>query len=731
MPTPTFSKDLTSIFNTNSLPEDIKYDLSCRLVAESLQVATVSMLIYEPQTDTLKCLGNYIAPRTRSHYNTFDPDLPTIIDNLSVFDYLDAGHVDYSEMTFDNYISSVFHGETKTEHEVTRDLFVKLKSGWTGPAGYPAIYRAFRRGLHLECHALDSSSLSGRFFLKMLKVGNSLTTEVERMPLISAPLKGKPFFDAWNSMKISIPPDGLYYIGLPIFATGRYTGILRLTTTRNPKSAIDDLLEESQPQKSDVQAERLNNFAQLISLHLRTSYYLNGYRALDQLRIPQLFGRNAVVNLDSLCDTLVEIIRCRGCILRLSTSAYDITNPPIRGVSNSLVEYRSYATSPQSSAFSEDITEILKAKNKHLREIKAINFSITSGQGSDTFETLEYYYENVLLKSEKIADRKFRDFDNEYIKLLEKLNMREIVVVRIDSLEGAFIVLTNTSHKKFTGPDIEIILLASRRIGLEIKQQRDSQRIQEQNKIISQEENARLIVHQIGAPVRALSGHAQNLDDRIFQEKEIPLKISQLNKMAFSLMRQLGSLQKYMDWEIKPLVPKRDHRFSLERHIRSLAIQFEGLMVGRTQKIWTIIENPLDFYDEVTMDRGMLDEILNCLIDNAVKYSFYVYELASHGISFDPGNPESPGHVHILLRSTREKIIITVRNWGCTIDPGELNKIFERGIRGKYGKKRSPVGSGIGLYLAKKVVDAYEGKIEASHDKTNRVTNFKVTIPHA
>jgi signal transduction histidine kinase len=730
MPTPSFSKDLTSIFNSNILSEHLKYDLACRLIGESLKVTTVSLLLYEPRTDMLTCQGNYLAPQLRSNYKVMDAALQTVIDYLSVFDYFNSNIVEWHEMTFRHFRFSVFNGETPSEYPLNEETFNKLKEGWTGPAGYPGIYRQYKSGLHSEVHELNASSLSGRYFLNMLKQGEKLNTRVEYCPIEQAPQQGRLFFDLWAKLHVVVPKEGLYYVGLPIFAIERYIGVLRLTTTTNPRSDIDELFNTNDPDKQKLQAERLNNFAQLVSLHLKTTFYLNGYRALGQLHVPKLGRKNTVRELDELCNNLTEIIRCKGCIVRVATASADQQNPPIRGISDAISSYSDHVQKAESNAFSHDIAEILSAKNTRQQDIKAINFSIVPGRNTDVFETIEYYYDGTNLKAEKIEGRKFSDFTPDYVSLLEKMRMTEIVVLRLEYNNAGFVILTNSAHKKFTGTDIEMTLLASQRIGQEIKLQQDNELIREQNKIIAQEENARLIVHQVGAPIRALSGHAQNLNDGIFDTKEVPLKISQLNKMAFNLMRQLGSLQKYIDWELKPVVPKKDIRYSLEKLVRSQAIQFQGLMAGRPQKIWTIVENPNDFFDDCTMDRGMLSEILNCLLDNAVKYSFYVNELSTKEIPFRANDPTSPGHVHILLQSVPEYMTLTVRNWGCGIDPGEMEKIFERGTRGRQGKKRSPVGSGIGLYLAKKVVDAYKGKIEVFHDKYNYSTIFKVTISH-
>ncbi|MBK8484265.1 MAG: hypothetical protein IPL31_07990 [Saprospiraceae bacterium] len=382
--------------------------------------------------------------------------------------------------------------------------------------------------------------------------------------------------------------------------------------------------------------------------------------------------------------------------------------------------------------FSEDIYNILSSNNESGFSIKAIYFSIPEDSDDDKFETIEYYYDGENRLNSKIytEKRQLRDFTPDYIQELRYQKMREIVVVKLDFSDSGFYVLSNTKNRKFTNSDIEMILFSSKRIGLEIKHHQDTEKIKEQTKIIEQDENAKLIVHQIGAPVRAINGHAQNLDEKIYQEHEFPSKISQLYRMSIYLLRQINSLQKYLDWEIKPIFPKKESGYSLQGYIRGRAKQFEGLTVGTHIRIWTIIENNVNFYDSCYFDKSLFDEVLNCLLDNAVKYSFSRHEMSRNVFLFDPSDALSEGHIHIRLNSTIKRLELTVENYGCEIEEGEYETIFNRGTRGKYGKKRSPVGSGIGLYLAQKVVFAFKGKIQVFHDKNKFKTSFKVTLSH-
>lgn len=731
MPTPGFSKDITSIFNNNELKEQLRYDITCRLVCNALDVASVSMLIYDAQTDRLTCRGNYLGKKEKSHYSTDSkPKLEEVIEYISVFEYFDSELTELKSTTFADFKKSNFCGETNPYTELTETLFEELKTNWQRGES-KLIYQRYKEKIHEEFHTIDKSSISGTYYCTLLNYGKILTSEIHKDLITNGPQKGEKYFSTWENAGIVIPRDSLRYVGLPLFANERYTGIIRVATFDTPESTIHPIFKDTDEDEKLLQEERLNNFSQLISLHLKTNYYLNGFRELSNIEID--IDNNLRVDkpeIDDLCNTLTTVIKCNGCIIRLVDTNSIKENPPIRGLSDSLERYEEYINNHPELTFSEDIYGLLSTKNKERREIKAVNFSVTDDSESDHFTTNEYFHnEEGKLECDNSNVRRFRDFTPDYIFALRQFNMQEIVVLKLEFQDGGFMILTNTKNRKFTSSDIEMVLLASKRIGLEIKQHQNTERIREQNKIIAQKEHAQLIIHQIGAPAEALHGHTKNLEEKVFEGIEVPKKISTLYRMSSALLRQITSLRKYLEWEIKPIVVKNENVYHLQSYIRSKAIHFEGLTVGRKIRIWTIIENEDNFNNSCRIDKSLFDEIMNCLLDNAVKYSFSDYEMTRKVPFFDPNNALSDGHIHIKLFSTEKSLIVTVENYGSPISDAEYDTIFERGVRGKGGKKKSPIGSGIGLYLVAKVVAALKGTKRVTHIKQISKTIFTVTLP--
>lgn len=81
------------------------------------------------------------------------------------------------------------------------------------------------------------------------------------------------------------------------------------------------------------------------------------------------------------------------------------------------------------------------------------------------------------------------------------------------------------------------------------------------------------------------------------------------------------------------------------------------------------------------------------LLDNAIKYSPYNNDIL------------------VKFCEVNNELRITVESVGPTIGLDELNDVFERGFRGAKAKTFGVPGSGLGLYLAKKLVGQFSGTI--------------------
>ncbi|MDA1918202.1 sensor histidine kinase [Bacillus cereus group sp. BcHK140] len=116
---------------------------------------------------------------------------------------------------------------------------------------------------------------------------------------------------------------------------------------------------------------------------------------------------------------------------------------------------------------------------------------------------------------------------------------------------------------------------------------------------------------------------------------------------------------------------------------------------------------------EVFVDRNHFFLMMNPILDNAVKYSI--------GSNFVK--------INVISKTKDDTVSISVTNKGVVLDPKEIPFLFDRYYRGK-NLEHTKQGSGLGLTIAKEVMDIYKGKITAQ-TTTDGKTSFILSFPKA
>ena len=113
----------------------------------------------------------------------------------------------------------------------------------------------------------------------------------------------------------------------------------------------------------------------------------------------------------------------------------------------------------------------------------------------------------------------------------------------------------------------------------------------------------------------------------------------------------------------------------------------------------------------VNGDEGQLRRLVYILLDNACKYA------------------GSGGAVAVVLSRTSDRLKLTVRNTGPAIPPEHLEHLFERFDRSDSARTREAGGYGLGLAIAKAIVQSHRGQISVASSEAEG-TVFTVLLPH-
>jgi len=172
------------------------------------------------------------------------------------------------------------------------------------------------------------------------------------------------------------------------------------------------------------------------------------------------------------------------------------------------------------------------------------------------------------------------------------------------------------------------------------------------------------------------------------------------DRMA-KLINDLLSLAKIEDVNLK--AQKRP--FNISNAINDVILSMEALVIEKGIKLRHAIEPDII----IKGDPERVKQVVTILFDNAVKYT------------------NNNGQIDILLKKAKNKIIYSIKNSGKGIAKQDLPKVFDRFYRADPSRTQETGGYGLGLSIAKTIIDRLGGKINVTSVE-NECTTFTFTL---
>jgi two-component system sensor histidine kinase CiaH len=138
----------------------------------------------------------------------------------------------------------------------------------------------------------------------------------------------------------------------------------------------------------------------------------------------------------------------------------------------------------------------------------------------------------------------------------------------------------------------------------------------------------------------------------------------------------------------------KHHSFLLDQTINEMLEHYCLFAEMNNINIYSTIEKQIPFFG----DEERIRQLLVILLDNAIKYT-----------------PEQ-GEITVTCRQQRRFAEISIKDTGVGISKQDLPLIFDRFYRGDKVRSRSEGGYGLGLSIAKWIVEAHKGKIRVESD---------------
>lgn len=210
------------------------------------------------------------------------------------------------------------------------------------------------------------------------------------------------------------------------------------------------------------------------------------------------------------------------------------------------------------------------------------------------------------------------------------------------------------------------------------------------------------IAHELRTPLTSIKGHLDAIIVGIWEPTNERLNsINEEVKRITNLVDELRKLAKFdsgKDNLNKEIV-------NLKNYIKSIAYNYEGKALEKNIVVKYQLENI-----EALIDKEKFAQVIINILSNAIKYN--------------NGNNE----IYIKVFKKNNSINISIKDSGIGIPKSEYKNIFERFYRLDKSRGSNEKGAGVGLTIAKSIVNAHGGEIEV-YSEINKGSEFIISLP--
>lgn len=217
--------------------------------------------------------------------------------------------------------------------------------------------------------------------------------------------------------------------------------------------------------------------------------------------------------------------------------------------------------------------------------------------------------------------------------------------------------------------------------------------------------------HQLRSPLTAVRGYASMLEEGSFGK--LPEKAREaVGKISESSRLMAASVEDYLN--VSRIQAGR-MTYDLQCcEVCELAEQaVDGLRNQAVRKglLLTFKKAPLTTC-LATADLGKTTQIIHNLVDNAIKYT-------------------EKGHIEVTMRQQNKYIEVAVSDSGVGVTKADVDAIFEKFERAREANSINTTGTGLGLYLARKMARDMGGDVTVSSPGKGLGSTFTLTLPIA
>ena len=445
----------------------------------------------------------------------------------------------------------------------------------------------------------------------------------------------------------------------------------------------------------------LRNFVEQITRNILYKKSYNPDLLLNEISDETASLRNLKDLLSTLSDTILE--------------AFNVDK-----IGFLLIDEHRKAFIPYERGFKEGSSKSI-VQNRDILKITELQFKNHSEIG--VIEEMKVLYDNGEYQP---ADPKLLNelYDND-VALIIPLKEK-------DQLTGVIAIGNKKSGDPFTRADLRILNIIAGQIAISIK---NALLYEEQKQFTvklkkevdeatsdllkanvrlkqldqSKSEFLSIAAHQLRTPLTGIKGYVSMFLEGDFGKISDPqrIELEKIYRSSDRLTRLIDVFLNVSRIETGRLDLKKEN-FSLvgiiEEVVGDLGQQ------AKKKNLEITVQKPDKEMLEVCADKDKIHDVVMNLIDNSIKYT-------------------EKGWVNIRVSRSKSLVTLEVKDSGIGIDPNEIVKLFQKFSRSEAVTRIHTGGSGLGLFIAKKIIEAHGGRIWAESEGKDKGSMFTFTLP--
>lgn len=215
--------------------------------------------------------------------------------------------------------------------------------------------------------------------------------------------------------------------------------------------------------------------------------------------------------------------------------------------------------------------------------------------------------------------------------------------------------------------------------------------------------------HQLRTPLTAIKGFVSLILEGSYGEFS-PSVRNALNKVYLSNDRLIQLVEDLLNVS-RIESGKFEYTFALHSLEEIVESVFDMLRIrAKDADLEFTLHMPSEKIPKIMLDEAKVREVFWNLIDNAIKYT-------------------KEGFVRVSVFENSGKAYVTIEDSGIGILSEDIPNLFQKFSRGKDTNRLHAGGTGLGLYVGKKIILAHSGLITFESEGENKGSKFTVMIP--